>query len=53
MIAFSLSQNNYSAGTADAYADLDLYVMTSDEVYDAFFTERQAFMHRLGEPLFL
>jgi predicted nucleotidyltransferase len=44
---------SHAAGTADTYADLDLYVIISDEAYDAFFTERQAFMHRLGEPLFL
>lgn len=44
---------SYAAGTADAYADLDLYVITRDEAYDDFFAQRRAFLRRLGEPLFL
>lgn len=44
---------SYAAGTADAHADLDLYLITPDEACDSFFAERQEFMRRLGEPLFL
>lgn len=40
-------------GAADAYSDLDLSLITTDEAYEAFFAEREAFIQRLGEPLFV
>src|SRR6266702_2194189 len=38
---------------ADEWSDLDIYLITTDEAYDSFFAERQAFVHGLGEPVFL
>ncbi|NIQ06747.1 MAG: aminoglycoside 6-adenylyltransferase [Candidatus Korarchaeota archaeon] len=42
-----------ATGTADQFSDLDIYLITSDAVYDAFFTERKEFVHRLGDPVYL
>ncbi len=44
---------SFAAGEADQYSDLDIYLVTTDEAYAEFFAERQAFMRRLGEPVFL
>ena len=44
---------SYARDAADAYSDLDLYLITTDEAYDDFFAEREAFIRRLGEPVFL
>ena len=44
---------SYARGTADAYSDLDLCLVTTDEAYDDFFTGREAFLRLLGEPVFL
>lgn len=38
---------------ADAYSDLDLYLITTDEAYEDFFAGRAAFIRQLGEPVFL
>lgn len=40
-------------GTMDAYSDLDFGLVTTDEAYDDFFTDRAAFIQRLGEAVFL
>jgi predicted nucleotidyltransferase len=44
---------SYARGAADAYSDLDLYVITVDGMYKDFFAERAAFVRQLGEPVFL
>jgi predicted nucleotidyltransferase len=44
---------SYAWGTADAYSDLDLYVITTDGAYKDFFAERASFVQVLGEPIFL
>lgn len=44
---------SYAKGMADLYSDLDLYLVTTDQAYDAFLAEREAMIQRLGEPLFL
>src|SRR5262245_49309406 len=44
---------SFARGKADLYSDLDIYVVTSDDSYPAFFAEREAFMRRLGQPVFL
>jgi hypothetical protein len=41
------------AGTADEYADLDLYLILYDDAYEAFFAERNAFAAVLGNVVFL
>ena len=42
-----------ATGSTDEYSDLDLYLITTDEEYTSFFTERVVFMRQLGEPVFL
>ncbi len=40
-------------GTADAYSDIDLSLITTDEAYEEFNSRREAFMRSLGEVVFL
>lgn len=44
---------SYARQTADAYSDLDLYVITTDEAFHDFCAQRYAFVQRLGKPLFV
>lgn len=44
---------SYARGAADAYSDLDLGLITTDEAYEDFVTRREAFIRLLGEPLLL
>jgi Streptomycin adenylyltransferase len=44
---------SYAGGTADAYSDLDLGLITTDAAYEAFVAGREAFIRRLGELVFL
>jgi hypothetical protein len=44
---------SYARGAADAYSDLDLYLITTDEAYDDFLTGHEAFIRLLGVPVFL
>jgi predicted nucleotidyltransferase len=44
---------SFARGTADAYSDLDIYAITTDEGYDGFFAVRHEFVRRLGNPVYL
>src|SRR5215208_5862275 len=44
---------SYAKGTADAYSDLDLSLITTDAAFDAFFADRVTFLQQLGTPVFL
>ena len=44
---------SYAQDKADQYSDLDLYFITTDQAYEYFVAEREGFIRRLGEPLFL
>ena len=44
---------SYASGTADAYSDLDLGLITADAAHDDFLARREEFIRRLGEPVFL
>jgi predicted nucleotidyltransferase len=44
---------SYAKGYADAYSDLDLSVITTDQSFEEFFNEREAFLRLLGELVFL
>lgn len=44
---------SYARGAADAFSDLDLYLITTDEAHQDFVAGRAAFIRRLGEPVFL
>jgi predicted nucleotidyltransferase len=52
-VTAALLVGSYVNGTADAHSDLDLYLITTDDAYEAFTTEREAFIHLLGKPLFV
>jgi predicted nucleotidyltransferase len=49
----ALLVGSYVKGKADAHSDLDLYVITTDDVYEDFIEDRAAFIQQLGEPLFM
>ena len=44
---------SYARGAADEYSDLDLSLITTDAAYEEFRAGREAFIRRLGEPLFV
>ena len=44
---------SYARGTTDVYSDLDFGLIVTDEGYDEFIAGREAFIHLLGEPVFL
>jgi predicted nucleotidyltransferase len=44
---------SYASNEADIYSDLDLFFVTTDEAYEDFLVEKESFVRRLGEPLFL
>jgi predicted nucleotidyltransferase len=44
---------SYARGAADAYSDLDLGLITTDEAYEDFVAGREAFIRLLGKPVFL
>lgn len=44
---------SYTNGNPDQHSDLDLCLVTADESYDDFVTQRDSFVRRLGEPLFM
>lgn len=44
---------SYARGTTDAYSDLDLYLITTDEAYDDLLAGCKAFIRMLGETVFL
>jgi predicted nucleotidyltransferase len=52
-IVAGFAGGSYARGAADAYSDLDLYVVTADEAFPEFTAQRFDFIRRLGEPLFL
>lgn len=44
---------SYARNAADAYSDLDLGLITTDEAYEDFLAGRATFIRQLGEPIFL
>lgn len=52
-VVAALLGGSYASGTADAYSDLDLGLITTDEAYADLLAERATLVRRLGEPLFL
>jgi predicted nucleotidyltransferase len=52
-VTAALLVGSYAKGTADTYSDVDLYLVTTDEAYEAFVAEREAFIRLLGKPLFI
>ncbi|MCI0554126.1 MAG: aminoglycoside 6-adenylyltransferase [Anaerolineae bacterium] len=52
-VAAALHVGSYVKGLADAHSDLDLYLITTDDDYKDFITDRSAFIRGFGEPLFM
>ena len=52
-VAAALHLGSYVKGLADEHSDLDLYVITSDDGYEAFTSDHESFIRQLGEPLFM
>jgi predicted nucleotidyltransferase len=52
-VVAALLVGSYARGAADAYSDLDLYLLAEDDAYDDLLAGREAFVRRLGEPVFL
>jgi predicted nucleotidyltransferase len=52
-VAAAFLGGSFARGAADAYSDLDFYAITTDDGYDSFYADRQAFMRRLGNPVYL
>jgi predicted nucleotidyltransferase len=44
---------SYAKGTADAYSDVDLCLLTTDQAFEEFVREREAFLQSLGDLIFL
>jgi len=44
---------SYAKGRADAFSDLDLTLITTEPAFESFVADREAFIRRIGEPLFL
>jgi predicted nucleotidyltransferase len=44
---------SYARGKNDAYSDLDFGLIITDETYEYFLEDREAFIRLLGEPVFL
>jgi hypothetical protein len=44
---------SFASGTADAFSDLDVYVVTEEPDYGEFFARRERFMRTWGDPAFL
>src|SRR5438105_5382998 len=44
---------SFAAGTADEHSDLDIYAVIDDAVYEQFFRDREAFVHRWADPVFV
>ena len=52
-VAAALHVGSYVKGLADEHSDLDLYLITSDDAYEAFTSDHESFIRPLGEPLFM
>lgn len=52
VVAAFLGGSN-ARGEADAHSDLDVCVIMSDDAYDSFRADRETFLRRLGEPVFI
>ena len=52
-VAAAFLGGSYAKGYADAYSDVDLCVITTDQAFEEFFKEREIFLRRLGDLVFL
>lgn len=52
-VAAAFLGGSYAKGYADAYSDVDVCVITTDQSFEEFFKEREAFLRSLGDLVFL
>lgn len=52
-ILAAILYGSHARGTADEWSDLDLGLVIVDDAYDDFVAGREAFLRRLGQPLFI
>jgi Streptomycin adenylyltransferase len=52
-VATLLLGGSHAAGTADAYSDLDLTLITTDDGFESLHAERFELLRGLGDPIFL
>ncbi len=52
-VVAAILYGSYARGAADAYSDIDLGLITTDEAYEDFNASREAFLRLLGELVFL
>src|SRR5687768_10668445 len=52
-VAAALHVGSYVKDLADEHSDLDLYLITTDDGYEAFTSDHDSFIRQLGEPLFM
>jgi predicted nucleotidyltransferase len=52
-ITVAMLVGSYAKGTADAYSDLDVCVLAADEAFEELTGEKEDFVRRLGEPVFM
>src|SRR5262245_43209218 len=52
-VVAALLGGSHARGDADAYSDLDFGLVTTDAAYEDFLAGREAFVRRLGEPVFV
>src|SRR5439155_3300431 len=44
---------SFAAGTIDRHSDLDIYAVIDGDAYDQFFGDRDGFVRRWADPVFL
>lgn len=52
-VVAAFTGGSHARSAADAFSDLDLYLVTKDEDFEAFLVEKYTFLRELGEALFL
>jgi len=52
-VAAAFLGGSYAKGYADAYSDVDLCVITTDDAFEEFLNERENFLRSLGDLVFL
>jgi hypothetical protein len=53
LVAAAFLGGSFAAATHDEFSDLDLYLATEDDDYDAFFARREGFVRSWSDPVFL
>jgi predicted nucleotidyltransferase len=52
-VILAFLSGSFARGSADPHSDLDFGLLTTDEAFESFTAQKEAFIHRLGIPVFL